>query len=193
MSLAKDAFEKLGEVDRQRKVERNSREKHAVAVASDTGAAKTSSQHKDAMEVMALSRWSSELREDGRVRGAVTEPLACRGLGHDQGKRNGMEALLAAIQAVGVKPELLTQVEGDSTDHAIQQRSGFIDGLVLKGKLRDGRAIVENCFRHLIVLEENAAMEAAFPGAASPLLWLYSLHEVVHSQPEFYSEVCFQV
>ena len=86
-----------------------------------------------------------------------------------------------------MQADKLTSAEGDSTEHAHQQRCKFIAELEKLG-LKPNRALAENCYRHLAVLEESAAMNAAFPGEELVNM-LRMIHEVLHSQPLYYEQL----
>ena len=50
------------------------------------------------------------------------------------------------------------------------------------------RAIIEGCYRHLTVLEEKAAMDAAFPDE-EVISYLRCFYEVLHAQPIYYEQM----
>ena len=172
-----DAFAKLGALDAEKRQGVNSNDKYYHAIASDTGNRKHCAQYKGAMEVVALTRW------DAKQNKPISEPIACKDLGNNQTALQGCQALRAVHAREGLRREKCTQVAGDSTEHAYQQRTQFVKGLASNDK-----ATVENCYRHLIVLEEHAAMEAAFPGDEI-INYLRMFHEVIHAQPEYYEEL----
>ena len=167
------AFHKLGAMDAEDLAAELAKDLHSWAIASDTGNRKTLSQYDGAMELMSLTRWRGKRGEKGEP---FTSPLACKDLGNNQTARQGCAALLAAFERAKLQASKLSQVEGDSTEHAEQQRRKFITALEQLG-LQAGRAIAENCYRHLTVLEEKAVMEAAYPGA-EVVNFMRMIHEV---------------
>jgi hypothetical protein len=144
-------------------------------VAGDTGADKTKAQYHGHMELIVLCSWLL-----GQV---VCEPIACTDLGGDQSSKHASEVYLAALEREGVAVDRLTSLESDNTDHARMGLEGVLASLPKEACL----AIVEGCYRHLTVLEENGAMEAAFPDE-EVVNYTRMLHEVVHASPEYYEE-----
>ena len=182
--LVDAAFDKLGALDMEVRAKANKVRKHGVAIAGDTGNRKHCAQFKGAMEVMVACVW-----EDGV--GPVAEPLACKDLGNDQSALQGSLAYRAAFDRAGFTPSMLLQAETDNTDHAQLGMRNFIAD-VLKGVPPERRrALVENCYRHLAVLEEQGAMAAAFPNDEI-VNYLRMFYEVWHAQPEYYREVWLQ-
>ena len=120
------AFHKLGVMDAEDLAAEHAADLHSWAIASDTGNRKTLSQYNGAMELMSLTRWKGKPGEKGEP---VTSPLACKDLGNNQTARQGCAALLAAFERAKLQALKLTQVEGDSTEHAEQQRRKFITAL----------------------------------------------------------------
>ena len=93
-------------------------------------------------------------------------------------------ACQAVYQREGLRPEMLSQLGGDNTDHALQQRGRTAEFLAaLSGK--PSRAMVENCYRHLCVLEEKAAMAVSFQ-QDEVVNMLRTVYEVIHAMPEYY-------
>lgn len=84
---------------------------------------------------------------------------------------------------------MLLQVETDNTEHAQLGMRKFVEAVLLADPTtKKGRAIVENCYRHLTVLEEQAAMAAAFAGDEI-VNYLRMFYEVWHAQPEYYQAI----
>ena len=108
-----------------------------------------------------------------------------------QTAHQGALAYKAAFDRGGFSPEMLLQAETDNTDHAQIGMRSFIADVLKDVPLEKRRAIVENCYRHLTVLEEQAAMGAAFPGDEI-ICYLRMFYEVWHAQPEYYREVWLQ-
>eukprot|EP00966_Prymnesium_polylepis_P320462 7376848-Prymnesium_polylepis.1 len=127
------------------------------------------------MEVMVACVW-----EDGV--GPVAEPLACKDLGNDQTALQGSLAYKAAYERGGFSAEQLIQCETDNTDHAQLGMRNFISDTLKDVPAEKRRAIVENCYRHLSVLEEQACMTAAFPGD-EVVNFLRMFYEVTHATP----------
>ena len=86
---------------------------------------------------------------------------------------------------------MLLQCETDNTDHAQLGMRNFISDVLKDVPLESRRAIVENCYRHLTVLEEQAAMGAAFSGD-EVVNYLRMFYEVWHAQPEYYRAAWLQ-
>ena len=178
------AIAKLGALYAEARHKVLSVDTHCHSIASDTGNRKHMAQYKGAMEVVALTRWDSSQCKP------VSEPLACKDLGNNQTALQGCAALLAVHKRAGLRPEKCIQAAGDSTEHAHQQRVKFLNKLSQQGGVAPDqvRSQAENCYRHLTVLEENAAMEAAYPGE-EVVNYLRLFHEVVHAMPEYYTEL----
>ena len=157
-SLVDAVFDKLGALDQEKKAEKNKVRKHGVGIAGDTGNRKHCAQYKGAMEVMVACVWDEDV---GRP---IAEPLACKDLGNDQTAAQGSLAYKAAFERAGFLAESLIQTETDNTDHAQLGMRNFISDVQKGVPTAKQRAIVENCYRHLTVLEEQAAMTAAFAG-----------------------------
>ena len=183
-ALIDGAFEKLGALDQEKRAAVNKARKHGVAIAGDTGNRKHCAQYKGAMEVMVACVW-----EEGV--GPVAQPLACKDLGNDQTARQGSTAYKAAFDRGGFTAEQLIQAETDNTEHAQLGMRNFIADALKDVPPEKRRAIVENCYRHLSVLEEQACMRAAFPGD-EVVNYLRMFYEVWHAQPEYYSAIWAQ-
>ena len=174
-------FDKLGALDQEKTAEVNKARKHGVAIAGDTGNRKHCAQYKGAMEVMVACVW-----EEGV--GPAAQPLACKDLGNDQTAQQGSLAYKAAFDRAGFTGDQLLQAETDNTDHAQLGMRNFISSCLSSVPEKKRRAIVENCYRHLTVLEEQAAMSAAFPGD-EVVNFLRMFYEVTHAMPEYYHEI----
>ena len=181
-TLIDSVFDKLGALDLEKRAEENKARKHGVAIAGDTGNRKHCAQYKGAMEVMVACVW-----EDGV--GPVAQPLACKDLGNDQTAQQGSLAYKAAFDRGGFTAEQLIQAETDNTDHAQLGMHSFISDVLKDVPVEKRRAIVENCYRHLTVLEEQACMRAAFPGTDEVINYLRMFYEVTNAAPEYYSSV----
>ena len=156
-----EAFGKLGALDAADRAATNATDRHSWAIASDGGSDNNvKTVYKGAVELAAVTRWRGAAGERGEP---VTSPLACMDLGNNQTAKQGCAALLAMFVRAGLQAGKLTSAEGDSTEHAHQQRCKFIAELEKLG-LKVDRALAENCYRHLSVLEEKASMDSAFPG-----------------------------
>ena len=180
-----EAFSKLGALDAEDRANANATDRHSFSVASDGGSDNNvKTVYKGAVELAAVTRWKGAPGECGEP---VTSPLACMDLGNNQTAKQGCAALLAMFVRAGLQADKLTSVEGDSTEHAHQQRCKFIGELQRLG-LKVDRALAENCYRHLSVLEEKASMDAAFPGEELVNM-LRMIHEVLHAQPLYYEQL----
>ena len=181
-ALVDGAFDKLSMLDQENSAEAAKLRKHGVAIAGDTGNRKHCAQYKGAMEVMVQSYW-----EEGV--GPTAKPLACTDLGNDQTAQQGHLAYKAAFDRAGLTAKMLLQVETDNTEHAQLGMRKFVEAVLLADPTtKKGRAIVENCYRHLTVLEEQAAMAAAFAGDEI-VNYLRMFYEVWHAQPEYYQAI----
>ena len=121
--------------------------------------------------------------------GPVAQPLACTDLGSDQTAQQRSLAYKAAFDCAGFIGEQLLQCETDNTDHAQLGMRNFVASCLSSVPAQaKRRAIVENCYRHLPVLEEQAAMSVAFPGD-EVVNFLRMFYEVTHATPEYYHEL----
>ena len=177
-SLVPPAFSKLGIMDREARVGRNKADPHMKSIAGDTGADKTKSQYHGAMELIAMCSWALDQS------GPICEPIACTDLGGDQSARQGKAAYTAAIEREGITADKLSSLETDNTDHARMT----LEGVVATLDPATCRAIIEGCYRHLTVLEEKAAMDAAFPDE-EVINYLRCFWEVLHAQPIYYEQM----
>ena len=165
-------------MDREVRVERNKADPHMKSIAGDSGADKTKSQYHGAMELIVMCSWALDQS------GPICEPIACTDLGGDQSARQGQAAYTAAIEREGITADRLSSLETDNTDHARMT----LEGVVAKLDPTELKAIVEGCYRHLAVLEEKAAMDAAFPDE-EVISFLRCFYEVLHAQPIYYEQM----
>ena len=194
--LAKQGVNKLGVYDKELASARFHGDEFRFALASDGGSCQGKAQYHGSVEVAGRSGWDNTLRPDGTRVGSFTEPIGCRDLGADSSEKNGTDMLLWLIQDLDMPPEMLSQLEGDSTPHAVNQRedtltaleNGFVGLAGLLKKLPTGQAVAENCYRHLTVLEENDANEAAYP-KKEILNFLRMVHGVIQSETELYRQI----
>ena len=149
--------------------------------------------------MVAIGQW------DAKAQQPVARPLAAADLFRDQGARNGVKTLEAAIKRGALKWGHLVAGCSDGTDHAVQENEGVCQlahelgghlvGVLGGQPLNMQLAQAVFCCIHGKALEENGGMEAAFPDNylvdAGRLLW-----EVVagpEGRPRFYRGIWTRV
>ena len=174
-TLVVEALRKLGTMDKEREAAAAATDPDPYSINSDTGNDGTE------REVAALGTWSRPLNAP------VAKPLCCAHIAHDQSGRNGADVLDRQLDLAGRKPELCVGAGGDSTDHAIKQRTGLEERLVAKG-LEASRMLIYGCVRHFKELELKAAFEAGWPGNVAEN-FLFSLRYIIHKDVPFWRGV----
>ena len=174
-TLVVEALRKLGTMDKEREAAEAAADPDVYSINSDTG------NDGAEREVAALGTWSRPLNAP------VAKALCCTHIAHDQSGRNGADVLDRQLDLAGRKPELCVGAGGDSTDHAIKQRTGLCSRLEAKG-LEAGRMLIYGCVRHFKELELKAAFEAGWPGNVSEN-FLFSLRYIIHKDVPFWRGV----
>ena len=159
----KHAFDRLGMLDDDCERAINASSKQYWAIGSDGG------NKGRAIEMIAYCVWDA-------VRGKpVARPLSASDLFSNQTAANGERTALLAVEHLGLKPEFCSTYTTDGTDHALQQAANSLVSLHKLSCCQRQQSAVSNCCIHGKALEENAGLEAAWPGdrvvGALRMLW----------------------
>jgi len=163
------SYKRLGALDRAAYAAANAKQAAWWAFSTDAG------NKGRAIQMMAISVWCEATGMP------MVQLLGACDLFGDQSAKNSAKVNLAAIRASGLHADRNIAGCSDGTQHAVDEMLLTVTSLNEEGRPGEGlRAIQEFCAIHGKALEENAGMEAAFPGGylvdALRLLW-----EVLHS------------
>ena len=160
----KQAFERLGMIDDDRERTINMASKLYWAIGADGG------NKGRAIERIAYCVWCEKLGKP------VARPLSASDLFANQTAANGERTLIAAVDHLGLAARYCSTITTDGTEHAVQESENTMKTLHQReAEHEEQRSAISNCCIHGKALEENAGLEAMWPGervvGALRLLW----------------------